>query len=56
MEQQQSQLPAPARAYAYLLTLVLAYVGVYLCRKNISVAVPILQANWGLNKEQVGLI
>ena len=53
---QPSLLPPPARAYGYLLTLVLAYVGVYLCRKNVSVAVPILQTDWGLNKEQVGLV
>lgn len=46
----------PARAYLFLGTLVAAYIGVYLCRKNMSVAVPILQRSWGLNKEQVGTI
>ncbi len=56
MDQDRPQLPPPGRAYAYLFTLVAAYVGVYLCRKNVSVAVPILQAQWGINKEQVGLI
>lgn len=49
-------LPGPWRAYFLLGTLIAAYVGVYLCRKNLSVAVPILQARWGLSKEQVGLI
>lgn len=56
MEQQQPQFPPLPRAYGYLLTLVAAYIGVYLCRKNMSVAVPILQSKWGLNKEQVGVI
>lgn len=46
----------PARAYLFLSTLVVAYIGVYLCRKNLSVAVPLLQTRWGLNKEQVGTI
>jgi OPA family glycerol-3-phosphate transporter-like MFS transporter len=56
MEPQEAKFPSSARAYGYLLTLVVAYVGVYLCRKNISVAVPILQTSWGINKEQVGRI
>ncbi|HZR18149.1 MAG TPA: MFS transporter [Verrucomicrobiae bacterium] len=47
---------APGQAYLFLGTLVAAYIGVYLCRKNMSVAVPILQRSWGLNKEQVGTI
>lgn len=46
----------PGKAYLFLGTLVAAYIGVYLCRKNMSVAVPILQRSWGLNKEQVGTI
>src|SRR5690348_15755847 len=46
----------PARAYLFLSTLVVAYIGVYLCRKNLSVAVPLLQKSWGLNKEQVGIL
>jgi len=49
-------LPSPARAYALLGTIVIAYVGVYLCRKNLSVAVPVLQKTWGLTKSQVGVI
>ena len=44
------------RAYFLLGTLVAAYAGIYLCRKNIAVAVPMLQESWGLTKEQVGLI
>lgn len=47
---------SPARAFWYLGALGLAYVGVYLCRKNLTVAVPLLQEDWGLTKEQVGLL
>ena len=53
---QSAFLIPPGKAYLFLGTLVAAYIGVYLCRKNMSVAVPILQRDWGLNKEQVGTI
>lgn len=46
----------PARAALFLGTLVAAYVGVYLCRKNLAVAVPLIQQDWGLAKEEVGII
>jgi OPA family glycerol-3-phosphate transporter-like MFS transporter len=46
----------PGKAYLFLATLVASYIGVYLCRKNLSVAVPLLQKSWGLDKEQVGTI
>jgi OPA family sugar phosphate sensor protein UhpC-like MFS transporter len=36
--------------------LVFAYVGIYLCRKNLSVAVPLLQQEWSLSKEAVGMV
>lgn len=36
--------------------LVLGYVGVYLCRKNLSVAVPLLQEQFHATKAEVGLI
>lgn len=52
--------PEPAvrtpRAFLYLGMLIAAYIGVYLCRKNLAVAVPLIQQDWGLSKEQVGLI
>lgn len=35
---------------------VLAYIGVYLCRKNLSVAVPMIQTAFGVNKAQTGMI
>ena len=50
------ELPSLGRAYFLLGTLIAAYVGVYLCRRNLSVAVPILQQQWGLSKAQVGMI
>ncbi len=34
--------------------LVVGYVGVYLCRKNLSVAVPLLQQHFGATKAEVG--
>jgi MFS transporter, OPA family, glycerol-3-phosphate transporter len=56
-EQTQPEPETPtARAYLFLGTLIAAYIGVYLCRKNLSVAVPLLQKSWNLNKEQVGTI
>jgi sugar phosphate permease len=44
------------RTWFWLGTLVLAYVGIYLCRKNLAVAVPILQRDWALSKEAIGLV
>jgi sugar phosphate permease len=32
------------------------YIGVYLCRKNLSVAIPLLQTSFDASKEQVGVI
>ena len=56
MEPEQKALPSATRAYVYLGTLVAAYIGIYLCRKNLSVAVPMLEKVWGINKAQVGAI
>lgn len=56
MQSKPVPLPSPARAYALLGTIVVAYMGVYLCRKNLSVAVPVLQKTWHLDKSQVGVI
>jgi sugar phosphate permease len=44
------------RTWFWLGTLVLAYIGIYLCRKNLAVAVPILQQDWALSKEAIGLV
>lgn len=47
---------SPGRAWLYLGTLIAAYIGVYLCRKNFSVAIPLLQQDLGVSKEDVGRI
>lgn len=44
------------RSALYLGVLVLGYIGVYLCRKNLSVAIPMLRDAFGATKEQLGLI
>ncbi len=36
--------------------LVLGYIGVYLCRKNLAVAVPMLQEQFGVSRSEVGKI
>ncbi len=46
----------PRRGYFLLATVIFAYIGIYLCRKNLSVAVPILQKQWNLSKEEVGVV
>ena len=48
--------PARLRPYVNLAALVAGYIGVYLCRKNLAVAVPIIQKEWGLSKESIGMV
>lgn len=36
--------------------LVLGYIGIYLCRKNFSVAVPLICEAFNLSKEQIGIV
>lgn len=45
-----------ARAGLQLACVILGYIGVYLCRKNFSVAVPLLQHDFSATKAQVGAI
>lgn len=45
-----------AQAYLWLTALVLGYIGVYLCRKNLAVAIPMLQAEFGVSREQIGVV
>src|SRR5262249_35311734 len=45
---------APARASVFLASLVVGYIGIYLCRKNFSAANPLIREAFGLNKEQIG--
>lgn len=56
MRSQDKAWPSTLRAYTYLGTLVVAYIGIYLCRKNLAVAVPTLQKTWSLSKEQIGVV
>src|SRR5262245_27562570 len=53
-----SDQPAPdsRRSWTLLAVLVAGYIGVYLCRKNLSVAVPLLQLEFKATKEEVGRI
>jgi sugar phosphate permease len=48
--------PAARRSALYLGVLVLGYVGVYLCRKNFSVAIPMLREAFGASREELGQI
>jgi sugar phosphate permease len=44
----------PQRSGLLLGSVILSYMGVYLCRKNLSVAVPMIQKAFGVNKAQTG--
>ncbi len=45
---------APQRAYGLLGVCILGYIGIYLCRKNFSVAIPMIQAAFGASKTRIG--
>ena len=45
---------APRRSFMLLACVVLSYMGVYLCRKNLSVAIPMIQKSFGATKAQTG--
>jgi sugar phosphate permease len=49
-------LPDSRRSWLLLGALVAGYMGVYLCRKNLSVAVPLLRAEFHSTKEEVGRV
>ena len=44
------------RPVVWLGTLVLGYIGVYLCRKNFSVALPMIQAELGVSRTELGWV
>ena len=44
------------RPWLLLGTLVVGYIGIYLCRKNFSVANPLIRQAFGLSKEQIGKV
>jgi sugar phosphate permease len=48
--------PSDRHAWGVVAALIVGYIGIYLCRKNLSVAVPMLQTAFGANKAQVGVI
>src|SRR5436309_1449857 len=48
--------PSARIAWGVLTVMLLGYMGVYLCRVNLSVAVPMLQDAFSASKEQVGRI
>jgi sugar phosphate permease len=45
-----------SRVYLLLGSLVVGYMGVYLCRKNLSVAIPLIEADLGVSRAQVGAV
>lgn len=47
---------APRKAWTVIAALALGYIGIYLCRKNLGVAVPLLQATFHTSKSEVGKI
>src|SRR5215467_2073766 len=47
--------PAP-RDWGRLATLMLGYAGVYLCRKNFAVAIPLIGSSLHLDKAQLGAV
>ena len=47
---------AVMRPAVWLGTLILGYIGVYLCRKNFSVALPMIQAELGVSRAELGLV
>src|SRR6266542_856878 len=48
--------PSDRAAWGVVTALVIGYIGIYLCRKNLSVALPLLQDAWHVGKAQVGII
>ncbi|MEY3607945.1 MAG: Glycerol-3-phosphate transporter [Verrucomicrobiota bacterium] len=48
--------PDSPGAWGLLALLVAGYIGVYLCRKNLAVAVPLLVEDFGATREEVGRI
>ena len=48
--------PSPLRSWGTLGLLALGYIAIYLCRKNLAVAIPLLQEGFHVKKEAVGWI
>ncbi|HTE18048.1 MAG TPA: MFS transporter, partial [Armatimonadota bacterium] len=54
--QENAAEPALHRGARVAFWLLVGYVGIYLCRKNLSVALPMLQTELGASKAAVGVI
>jgi sugar phosphate permease len=52
----QSQEEKPKRPYLWLGALIVGYIGVYLCRKNLSVAIPLIQKEFGVSRSEIGMV
>src|SRR6185436_5367539 len=48
--------PRVASAWGTIALLAVGYIGIYLCRKNLGVAIPLLQEAFSAKKESVGWI
>ena len=46
----------PWRPWLLLASLVIGYIGIYLCRKNFAVANPLIRKAFHLNREQIGIV
>lgn len=56
IEQTRGNQATVAKPYLWLGTIILGYIGVYLCRKNLSVAIPMLQQEFGVSKADLGTV
>ena len=43
-------------AIRYLAVVIVGYIGIYLCRKNLGVAVPLIQEDLGVDKQAIGVV
>jgi sugar phosphate permease len=53
---EEASAPSSVRGWGVIATLALGYVGIYLCRKNLTVATPMLQTAFGATKAEVGTV
>lgn len=56
MSERTLQASSERAGWTVVAALAFGYIGIYLCRKNLAVAVPMLQDAFGASKEQVGSI
>ncbi len=51
-----SRSMSSARSTALLACVILGYIGIYLCRKNLSVAIPSIQKDFKVTNKEIGII